>query len=72
MNIKVIDNNIGFGEKSIQIVITGVKFSCDAIGEPYVMLWIDSDTADSLQFHLSTVLQDRERVKEKMEGQEIV
>jgi hypothetical protein len=64
MDIKVIDNAIGLGDKSIQVVINNVKFSCDAIGEPYIMFWIDEDKADSLVFHLSAVLEDRQRAKD--------
>lgn len=64
MDIKVIDNNMGLGDKSIQVVINDVEFSCDAIGKPYIMFWLDEKAADSLQFHLSTILQERERAKE--------
>lgn len=64
MNVKVIDNDLG--DKSIQVVINDVKFSCDAIGKPYLMFWIDEDAADSLVFHLSAVLQDREIQKKKL------
>lgn len=64
MNIKVIDSNVSLGDKSIQVVINDVKFSCDAIGKPYIMFWVDEDAADSLIFHLSAVLQDRQRAKE--------
>ena len=66
MNIKVIDNNIGLGDKSIQVVINDVKFSCDAIGKPYIIFWIDEDAADSLVFHLGAVLEDRQRVKDNL------
>ena len=64
MDIKVIDNQIGLGDNSIQVVINDVKFSCDAIGKPYLMFWIDENCADSLVFHLGAILQDRERRKE--------
>jgi hypothetical protein len=66
MDIKVIDNNIGLGDKSIQVVINDVKFSCDAIGKPYIMFWIDEEKASSLAWHLNTVIEDRERTKKTL------
>jgi hypothetical protein len=63
MEIKVNDK-IKEGLKEIQVVINDAEFSCDIIGgKPTIMFWIDEDCSDSLIFHLSTILQDRQRNK---------
>lgn len=63
MNIKVIDKK---GVEDIAVVLTNITFSCDNVGNiPNVIFWLNSDEADSLAFHLQSVLQDRERRKKK-------
>jgi hypothetical protein len=69
MKIKVKDN-LKNGLKDLQVVISDVEFCCDVIGKkPSIMFWLDEDSSDSLAFHLSTILQDRERAKKKLEKQ---
>lgn len=66
MKLIVDDLEKGVGinnNQDIQIRLSGddIKF---VVTEYSVSLFIDEDCADSLQFHLSTILQNRERKKE--------
>ena len=49
----------------ITVVLKDASFSVDAIGKPSILFWLNEDEADKLCFHLSSVLQDRERRKKK-------
>jgi hypothetical protein len=66
MKYSVEDLEKGVGKdnlQNIQIRLSGddIKF---VVTEYSVSLFIDENTADSLQFHISTIIQDRERRKE--------
>jgi hypothetical protein len=50
--------------KDILVSINGVDFNCDTVLNKTVMFWLTEDQADSLVFHVSTAIQEREKKRE--------
>lgn len=50
----------------IMVSVSGVTFSADNFfGSDTIRFFLDNDSADKLAFHLSSIIQDRERAKEE-------